>query len=179
MDRWRRVGAERLHRCAVFDLDRVRFEPPGRGLARDFYVIDAPDWINVVPVTADRRVVLVRQYRFGIESPTLEIPGGMCDGSEPPLAAASRELVEETGYESSEIVELGWVHPNPAIQANRCHSFLALDARPSGPQRPDDDESLEVELTNLDEIPRLIRDGVITHSLVIAAFHLLGLRKLV
>jgi len=115
---WRRLGSERLQRCVVFDLDRVRFEPP-EGPAKDFWVVEAPDWINVIPLTDDGRVVLVKQYRFGIEGFTLEIPGGMCDGAEPPLDAARRELREETGYEARELVPLGWVHPNPAVQTNR------------------------------------------------------------
>jgi 8-oxo-dGTP pyrophosphatase MutT (NUDIX family) len=130
----------------------------------------------VVPLTDDRRVVMVRQYRFGIDGFTLEIPGGMCDGGEPPLEAALRELKEETGYEVRETVSLGWVHPNPAVQTNRCHTFLALGAHPAGPPQPDEDESFEVSAVPLDDIPGLIRDGTITHALVIAAFHLLSLR---
>ncbi len=173
---WRRLGSERLQRCKVFDLDRVRFEPP-EGPAREFWVVEAPDWINVVPLTDDRRVVMVRQYRFGIDGFTLEIPGGMCDGDEPPLEAALRELKEETGYEARETVSLGWVHPNPAVQTNRCHTFLALGAHPAGPPQPDEDESFEVSAVPLDDIPGLIRDGTITHALVIAAFHLLSLRQ--
>ncbi len=172
---WRRLGSERLQRCTVFDLDRVRFEPPD-GPAKDYWVVEAPDWINIIPLTDDGRVVLVRQYRFGIEGFTLEIPGGMCEGAEPPLDAARRELREETGYDAREIVPLGWVHPNPAVQTNRCHSFLALGAHPAGDPRPDEDEAFEVSTVPLDRIPSLIRDGTITHSLVIAAFHLLSLR---
>lgn len=176
MKPWRRVGSERLQRSPVFDLHRVRFEPPDGSEPRDFWVVEAPEWVNVVPLTDDRRVVLVRQYRYGIEGFTLEIPGGMCDRREPPGEAAVRELREETGYEAREIVPLGWVHPNPAIQTNRCHSFLALGARPAGEPEPDPDESFEVSTVPLAEIPRLVREGAITHSLVIAAFHLLGLR---
>ena len=176
MKPWRRLGSERLQRCVVFDLDRVRFEPP-EGPAKDFWVVEAPDWINVIPLTDDGRVVLVKQYRFGIEGFTLEIPGGMCDGAEPPLDAARRELREETGYEARELVPLGWVHPNPAVQTNRCHTFLALGAHPAGPPQPDEDESFEVSAVPLDDIPGLIRDGTITHALVIAAFHLLSLRQ--
>jgi 8-oxo-dGTP pyrophosphatase MutT (NUDIX family) len=172
---WRRLGSERLQRCVVFDLDRVRFEPP-EGPAKDFWVVEAPDWINVIPLTDDGRVVLVRQYRFGIEGFTLEIPGGMCDPGESPADAALRELREETGYAAAEFVPLGWVHPNPAVQTNRCHSFLARGARLAGPPSPDEDEAFEVETVRLDDVPRLIRDGTITHAHVVAAFHLLSLR---
>ena len=159
----------------VFDLDRVRFESPD-GPARDFWVVEAPDWINVVPLTGDGRVVLVRQYRFGIEGFTLELPGGMCEAGEPPLDAARRELREETGYDARELVPIGWVHPNPAVPTTRCHTFLATGAHPAGDPHPDEDEAFEVVTVPLDGIPALIRDGTITHSLVIAAFHLLSLR---
>jgi len=172
---WRRLGSERLQRCEVFDLDRVRFDPP-EGEARDFWVVEAPDWINVIPLTDDGQVVMIRQFRFGIEGFTLEIPGGMCDGGEPPIEAALRELREETGYDARELVPLGWVHPNPAVQTNRCHSYLALGARPAGPPSPDADEAFEVSTVPLDDVPRLVRDGTITHALVIAAFLLLSLR---
>lgn len=174
---WRRVGAERLARCRVFDLDRVRFEPPDGADPREFFVVDAPDWINVVPLTDDGRVVFVRQYRFGVAATTLEIPGGMCDDGETPEAAARRELREETGYEASEIVPLGWVHPNPAVQTNRCHTFLAAGARRVGDPTPDPNEEFEVLPVPLSEVPDRIRDGSITHALVVTAFHLLGLRR--
>lgn len=155
----------------------MRFEPPGGGAARDFWVVDAPDWINVVPLTPERRVVLVRQYRFGVEGLTLEIPGGMCERGEDPADSARREMREETGYDATALVPLGWVHPNPAVQTNRCHSFLAMDARPAGRPRPDPDEEFEVIEVPLGDVRDLIRGGEITHSLVIAAFHLLSLRE--
>jgi 8-oxo-dGTP pyrophosphatase MutT (NUDIX family) len=172
---WRRIAAERLQRCRVFDLDRVRFAPPDGSEPRDYFVVDAPDWINVVPLTADGRVVFVRQFRFGVDAVTLEIPGGMCDGGEDPLAAARRELREETGYDSDELIDLGWVHPNPAVQTNRCHTFLARNARPAGPPEPQGDEAFEIVTVPLEAIPGLIRDGAVTHALVVAAFYRLGL----
>jgi 8-oxo-dGTP pyrophosphatase MutT (NUDIX family) len=168
---WSRVGTERVQRCRVFDVDRVRFAPPDGRPPREFFVVEAPDWINVVPLTSDGHVVFIRQFRFGVDAVTLEIPGGMCDGTEPPAEAARRELREETGYVTDDLVDLGWVHPNPAIQNNRCHTFLARDVRLAGPPAPDDDEAFEVVTVPLDAVTGLIADGSITHALVVAAFY--------
>jgi len=169
---WRRLGRSRLQHCRVFDLDALRFEPPGGGPAESFYRLDAPDWINVIPLTAEGEVLFVRQFRFGTESFTLEIPGGMCDPGEAPLAAARRELREETGFEAGELIDLGFVHPNPAIQTNRCHSFLARELVEKGPPTPDPHEQLELERVALARVPSLIAGREITHALVVAAFHL-------
>jgi 8-oxo-dGTP pyrophosphatase MutT (NUDIX family) len=157
----------------VFDLDRASFVPPEGGEAREYYVIDAPDWINVIALTDENEVLMVRQYRFGISWLTLEIPGGMCDVRERPAVAAARELAEETGYRASSLTALGWVHPNPPIQNNRCHTFLARGLRRAGSPGPDSDERLELLRVRLDSVPALIADGTITHALVLAAFHLL------
>jgi ADP-ribose pyrophosphatase len=172
---WRRLGVERVQGCRVFDLDRVRYQPPGGREAREFYVLEAPDWINVVPLTEDRKVVFVRQFRFGTGTCTLEIPGGMCDAGEEPRVSALRELREETGYATDDLVDLGWVHPNPALQSNRCHTFLARNATRVGDPTPDGDEAFEIVTVPLTGIADLIRDGSITHALVVAAFYRLGL----
>jgi 8-oxo-dGTP pyrophosphatase MutT (NUDIX family) len=170
---WRRIATSRLQRCRVFDVDEVRFAPPDRDTPETFYRIEAPDWINVIALTADDDVLLVRQYRFGTEEFTLEIPGGMCDPGEAPLVAARRELREETGHEAGEMLELGFVHPNPAIQTNRCYTFLARQLHEAGPPEPDEHEAFELQRVPLERISRLIADGSITHALVVAAFQLL------
>lgn len=173
---WRPVRSRRVHDCRVFDLRQVRFAAPDGRDEADFYVVEAPDWINVVPLTAEGEVVLIRQYRFGVRDVTLEIPGGMCDPGEDPATAAARELLEETGYRGR-IEPLGSVHPNPAIQSNRCWSYVARDAVRVGDPEPDPHEAFEVVLRPAAEVPDLIRSGAITHSLVVTAFHLLGLAR--
>ena len=177
MKPWRRVRKTRLQDCRVFDVDRVSFAPPDGEEPREFFVVESPDWINIIPLTDDGRVVLVRQFRFGVEDFTLEIPGGMCDPGESPPDAARRELREETGHEAGDLIHLGFVHPNPAIQTNRCHTFLARELTAKGPPQPDPHESLELDRVPLDRVPRLIAEGEITHALVVAAFHLFDLSR--
>ena len=120
---------------------------------------------------------MIKQYRHGSKQITLEIPGGLVDPGDTPESAASRELLEETGYQAEEWKKIGVVNPNPAIFSNRCHTFLARNLMKVGSPTLDQTEDIDVVLFPLSEVPRLIRDGVIDHALVIAAFHWLDLEK--
>ena len=169
---WRTTETKILARTPVFSLRQARKERTGNepgARVHDFYLLDPVDWVNVVAVTPSREIVLIELYRHGIDEFTLEIPGGMIDPEDPsPAVAAARELREETGYEGERLVPLGTVHPNPAIQGNRCYTFLAEDARRVSEPRPDETEDIRVALHPVDEIPRLLREGRITHALVVA-----------
>ncbi|MGH7916932.1 MAG: NUDIX hydrolase [Candidatus Binataceae bacterium] len=170
--RWRALATERVYHTPIFDLHRRRSGHPRRG-EHDFFVLETPAWVNIIPLTPRREVVMVRQYRHGISGFTLEIPGGMMDPEDRgPLLAARREMIEETGYDSEEITPLGKVHPNPAIQPNFCFSFFARAARRIAPPTPDSSgsEETEVVLVPMSRIKELIASGKIIHALVIAAF---------
>lgn len=159
------------HRILRVRHDRYRLAPSPE--EREFVVIEADDWVNVIPLTADGKVVFVRQFRHGVRAAALEVPGGIIDPGETPAVAAARELHEETGYLADTIRPLGFVWPNPAIQNNRCHSFVA-NVRPEGAPRFEAFERMEVELHPLADVPRMMRAGEILHSLVVTAFALLG-----
>lgn len=132
-------------------------------------VLETPDWVNVVALTPNRRLVCVRQYRFGTETITLEIPGGMVDRGEGHREAAERELREETGYVAKRWSYLGSVEANPAIHTNRLHHWLALDAAPTAHQELDEGEDIQVLELDLEEARRAVFDGRIAHSLVVCA----------
>ncbi len=131
-------------------------------------VMEFRTWANVVAITKDQKVVLVKQYRHGVEDVLLELPGGIVEDGESPLAGVKRELSEETGYASANIVEVGWVYPNPANQINKLYCFLALDAEKITEQDLDDGEDIEVQLIPLDELLAIAKDGKFHHALHVA-----------
>lgn len=180
---WKLISSRKEASYSIFDLRIDSARSPRTDRAHRFYILESADWVNVIPVTPENQVVLIRQYRHGLREVTLEIPGGILEEGDSPEEAAGRELLEETGYRASDMIPLGSVHPNPAFLDNRCHTFLARDVYCADRQRQDDKEDIEVLLRPLDDIPGLIRGGEISHSLVLVAFyryfmeHLSGLRS--
>lgn len=168
---WQIVSTRREASYRIFDLRVDCARSPRTHRAHEFYVLESRDWVNVIPLTPGGEVVLIRQYRHGSRKVTLEIPGGLVEDGDTPEIAAGRELREETGYRSPRMVHLGTVDPNPAFLNNRCHTYLAEDARVDGDQALDEKEDIEVLLEPLDKIPSLIGQGAISHSLVVAAFY--------
>ena len=168
---WQRLKSGPQLDFSIFKLREETVGDPRDASEHRRVIIDAPDWVNVIPLTRERKVVLIRQFRFGVWSNTLEVPGGTVEPNEEPLRTAGRELEEETGYRAAKMQLLGSVHPNPAFQNNRCYSYQALDCERIHDGHQDAGEDIAVELRELDEIPGLIAAGEISHSLVICAFY--------
>ena len=165
------------HVYETFKIFRIRKSGrvnPRTGKRFDFFLMDGLDWVNVIAFTPKNEVVLVRQYRHGAECLTWEIPGGCVEPGEDPLVSAARELSEETGFKADSFEFLGTVLPNPAMQAMRCHCYLARNATRLGDQALDAGEDIAVEVRPFSEIVRMIQQGELTHSIVLSAFALLA-----
>ena len=168
---WKRLSSRTEHSFKIFNLRTDRALSPRTNMEHNFYILESRDWVNVIPLTGQNEVILIRQYRHGIGSITLEIPGGIVEDGDSPEDSARRELLEETGYRDSSMLLLGSVHANPAFLTNRCYTYLARDVFPLSGQDQDEKEDIEIIMRPLEEIPRLIKGGEITHSLVLAAFY--------
>lgn len=132
-------------------------------------VLETPDWVNVVALTPERRLIVVKQFRFGTAQVTLEIPGGVIDRGEHHEAAARRELCEETGYTAARWSYLGSVEPNPAFHTNLCHHWLAENCQRTHDLALDSGEDIAIDTLELDLVRDMIHSGAIRHSLVITA----------
>ena len=167
--RWQKLREEPHSTTRIFDVVKAFFRHPKREKEQDFFVINPPDWVNVVALTPDGHLVLVRQFRYGINEFSLEVPGGVMDPGEDPVTAGLRELREETGYVGTRARLLGAVHPNPAMQSNRCHLVLVEDARREADLEWDPDEEFEILTKPVDEVFALAAAGGITHAMVLNA----------
>lgn len=167
--RWEKIRSEPHATTRVFDVARQIYRHPARTREQEFVVINAPDWVNVLALTPEHHLVLVRQFRFGINDFSVEIPGGVMEPGEDPVTAGLRELREESGYVGTKARLLGSVHPNPAIQSNRCHLVLVEDARATAELEWDPDEEMAVLTEPVDAVYARAQAGGITHALVLNA----------
>lgn len=155
--------------CRVYKVFRSGFTHPVRQSQGEFYVMEGSDWVLCLPITPEGKLVLVRQFRFGAEKLSWELPGGCIDAGELPLEAAERELSEETGYTAKEFISLGKCSPNPALQNNHAHFVVATDVQKTNDLSWDEHEELETRLFTMEETLQLIKEEKIFHALTINA----------
>lgn len=172
---WPLIASEPVFDAGLMQLVRDRARSPRTGGERDFHLIRMVDWLMVLPLTEENRLVMVRQYRHGSREASLEVPGGLHDSdktTESPEQGAARELTEETGYSGGTWTFLGQLRPQPALFTNRAWIYLARGVRPTDPPKPDAGEDIEVVLLDLQEIPARISGGEINNAMTVAALAL-------
>lgn len=169
---WKVVKTGPRHDYHVLRVGEDVFADPRGGEERRRVIIDADEWCNVVPLTRDGNVILIKQFRFGSRQVSLELPGGVVDRGEDPAGAVARELEEETGHRAGRIAPIGAYWSNPAHFTNRVHAFVAIDCERLHDGHPDDGEDLAIEIVPRASIASLVREGRISHALMLSSLHL-------
>lgn len=166
---WRVLTSEYLFRKPWFTVRHERLALPDGRIVPDYYVLEYPDWVNVIAITREGKFVFVDQYRHGLRETAYELPAGVTEKSDASmLAAAQRELSEETGYGGGAWRELMVVAPNPATQNNLTHCFLATGVERLGAEHPDATEDLRVHLLTREQVMELLRTGGVRQALMAA-----------
>lgn len=169
---WPLLRSESLGDYRIFQLRRDWRRSPRTGVEHDFYVLKAPDWVNIIALTPTGEAILVEQFRHGTTTVDLEVPGGVMDHQDAsPVDTAVRELREETGYQGERARVLGNVAANPAILTNTCHTVLIENCVPRGGPQLDPGEDLTTRLVPATDLAMLVANGTIRHSLVVAAIY--------
>ena len=169
---WKQIRSTPIGDFRIFKLRSDVKLSPRTGKEHDFYVLDSVHWVNVIALTPDQKLVMIEQFRHGSNTVQLEIPGGMMDAGETdPVTTAVRELREETGYEGENARLLGRIWSNPAILSNRTYTVLVENCRLKHDVEWDYSEDLATRLVPVVEIPKLVADEKIGHSLVVVALY--------
>lgn len=169
---WQKLSSQLLGNFRIFTVRSDRKVSPRTQAEHDLFVIDCANWVNIVAVTPRQEIVMVEQYRHGSNTVELEIPGGMIDKKDAsPVAGGVRELREETGYEGTNARLIGEIFPNPAIMSNVCYTVLVENCELTHPVEFDSGEDLITRLVPVADIPQLVADKKIRHSLVAVALY--------
>lgn len=169
--KWEVLSSQELLRAGFFRLRSDRCKLPDERIMPHYYVMEFNDWANIVALTDDNQMILVRQYRHAADEVHLEIPGGGVDlrKNETPQQAAVRELLEETGYSAENVRLVAKHRPNPAMQNNYMHTFIATGCRRVQAPTPDAFEDIEVLTMPIPEVMERVMAGEINHTIVVAS----------
>ena len=165
--KWKTLAEKHLLKTIVFDVNACE-NVSSTGLKGEYYVMKAPDWVITIP-EKDGKFLMVKQWRHGEKSLSVEFPGGVIDAGEEPEAADARELLEETGCKAGKLIKLGKVNPNPALFTNHLHIFLAEDLEPTGKQDLDEDEMINCMELSKEEVLEGMGTDQFPHGLMATA----------
>ena len=166
--KWETVSSEYIFRRPWLTVRHDKVKLPDGRINPEFYVLEYPDWVNVIAITEDGHIVMERQYRQGLGKTCYEIPAGVMEKGENAEEAARRELEEETGYGGGEWKEIMLISGNCSTTSNLTHCFLATGVRKISAQHLDSTEDLSVCLLTLDQVRMLLTEDKIRQSLMAA-----------
>jgi 8-oxo-dGTP pyrophosphatase MutT (NUDIX family) len=161
---WKLLESKYVYRDGWLQARADKCELPDGRIMEPYYVIEVPDWTNMVIITKDERIVLVKQYRHAFGTTTLELPGGILEKGEQPMESAIREMQEETGYVSNEVEFIMKISPNPALINNTAYFFLALNAEKLTQTNFDPFEDIIIETYSKEEFKQLLSEGKLQHG---------------
>lgn len=178
---WKVLDRQYLSHHVYFTARRDRCQRPDGKIVPEYFVVELPPSVCMLPVTENNEVVMIRQYRHPIGAAILEIPGGFVDNGEDPAVAAKRELLEETGYAFDEIISLGKIAANPGLLDNFTYLYLARNGRKVQDQVLDANEEIEIVLLPLETLKEMLLRKELVQSLhtvcLFYAFLEMGLLK--
>jgi ADP-ribose pyrophosphatase len=170
---WKKVKTTLEADCRIFKVNRVTFEHEERNKTGDFFVLNTPSWVHVIALTPDDEIVMAKQFRFGTENLSWELPGGLMEEGETPIEAAQRELREETGFVGCDPEVIAAISPNPAIQNNTCYFVLLRNATREHELDWDEHEEILTSAIPVREVEEWAHSGKILHSLSITSLFFL------
>ncbi|MDR1558014.1 MAG: NUDIX hydrolase [Tannerellaceae bacterium] len=166
---WKVIKSEYLHREPWLTVRRECVELPNGNRIPSYYILEYPDWVNIIAITKEKQFVFVKQYRHGIKETRFELCAGVCEKEDAtPLISAQRELLEETGYGNGIWEEYMHISPNASTHTNLTHCFLAKDVEKIGEQKLEESEDLSVHLLSIDEVKALLFADEIRQALMVA-----------
>lgn len=168
---WKVLESEYLVRRPWLTARRDRLELPDGRIIPEYYVLEYPDWVNVIAITKDGQFVMERQYRHAARKISLELPCGVMEEGETPLEAAQRELLEETGFGGGQWKKLMELSPNPSAMSNTTHCFLAIEVEKIAEQHLDETEELSVLFMTKEEVKRMLNENQICQALMVAPLY--------
>ena len=163
--KWKVLESKQIFKEPWLNVRKEVCELPNGKKHSSYYILEYPSWVSAFAITEDNKVLLVKQYRHGLDVISTELPGGVVDKGETEEVAIARELKEETGYVFESIQYLGKISPNPATSNNYMHMFIAKGGRKVAEQSLDETEDVEVLTVTIEELKQLLREHKIVQAL--------------
>ncbi len=174
---WKIIRSVAKESLRLFEVQYNYLINPRNEKEVEVVVLSGNDAVNVMAITTKNTVVMIKQYRFGINDYTVEIPGGLVDAGEDFLKAAQRELREETGYSGENWQYLGKIAQNPVFQDAYIHHYLLIDAEKTHPTEFDEAEDIQMIEMKLEEVKKGVQECAFQHPHTVSAL-VLGLQKM-